>query len=191
MQQKSSNEVILILILILVGVAYYSYDAFIYREKIDKIARLDKDIMRKNDQLIAAQILDQELSGVARLMQVNMATSTSDDLIKGTAVSFLKFLTRTLDEMKIDLLTINPRPTRKAKKDNYLSSAYSVGVYCNYKKFGKLLTEIEKSDRIIWVDSFQIKSNIDYLAGKDHSRGIDKHVIEMELRTITLLKNEI
>lgn len=191
MQRKNPIEVVLILILLLLGVAYYSYDNFVYRSKVQQIKRLDKQIEKENERLIAAQILDQELSAVARLLQENLATSVNDDLVQGSAVSFLKFLTQTLNAIDIELLSIQPKMTKRSKNGDFLETTYNVQIYCNYKKFGQLVNRIEKSDRIIWVRYYEVRSNIDYLLGKDHSRGIDNRVIEMELSTITLLKNEI
>ncbi len=191
MKRKSSPELALILILIIIGVAFYCYDAFVYKENIKTIKGLDKQIEKQNEQLIAAQILDQELSGVARLIQENLAMSMSDDLVKSSAVKFLKDFTTTVNELDIELLSIQPKPGRAGQDDGYLKSTYSIELFCNYKKLGQLINRIEKTDRIIWVDAFEIKTNIDYLKGKDHSRGIDTRTIELELSTITLLKNEI
>ncbi|OQY27905.1 MAG: hypothetical protein B6244_09140 [Candidatus Cloacimonetes bacterium 4572_55] len=189
MQKKTPTEAILILLLLLVGIGFYSYDAFVYQKKIEQIHKLDKDIERKNEQLIAAQILDKELSGVATLIQQNLTSPDNREMIKSSAVNFLKFLTHTLDAMKIELLSIQPIVTSKKKKGKYLESSYRVEIFCNYKKMGQLVTKIEKSDRIIRVDSFEVKSNIDYLQGKNHSRGIENRVVELELTTLTLLKS--
>lgn len=190
MKDKSSKITTYILLLLLVGVAFYSYDAFVYQAKVKEIIRLNKKILKKNEQLIAAQILDQNLSGVAKLIQSNLAQSDVDPLVTTSAIPFLKFLTRTLDEMEIELLSIQPKPAKKMKKGDYYQHPYVIQIFCNYKKLGRLINRIEKHDRLIRVNSFEVKSNIDYLMGRDHSKGIDTHVIELELATLTLLKKE-
>ncbi len=191
MREKSSNTTVLILLLLLLGVAFYSFDAFIYQAKVKQIVRLNEKIIKKNEQLIAAQILAQDLSGVASLIKANIAESESDPLITTSVIPFLKLLTRTLDELEIDLLSIQPKPSKKAKKSKYVQNPYQIQIFCNYKKLGQFVNKIEKDDRMVRVNEFDLKSNMDYLLGKKHDKGIDNHVIDLELSTLTLLKNEL
>lgn len=190
MEEKSSKEFIFVLILLVIGVAFYSYNSFVYKDKVKQIVKLNKKIEKLNEQLIAAQILDKNLAGVVGLIQSNLATDETDPLITTSVIPFLKFITTTLDEMEIELISIQPQLTKKVKKGNYVESPYEIEVYCNYAKLGKLLNRIEKSDRLVSVNSMEVKSNIDYLLGKDHTKGIDNHVIAIELSTLTLLKKE-
>ena len=61
---------------------------------------------------------------------------------------------------------------------------------CSYDQFGKFLTEIERSPRLITIDEFEVKNGIERIkANTDEERLIYQEFV-VNLSTITLVKSK-
>ena len=61
---------------------------------------------------------------------------------------------------------------------------------CSYDQFGKFLTEIERSPRLITIDEFEVKNGIERIkANTDEERLLFQEFV-VNLSTITLVKSK-
>ncbi len=169
------------------GLFYY------YRVEYPKlpleVKRLNNRIQAKNEKLISAQILAQELDLVARLIDRNLAISNRDSLAQDASLPFLEYITGLLDKHKIMLITLEPSRHRVTQHD-YVKTMYNMTIECNYKRFGKFINDLEKSDRLITVESFEIKNQLGNVEGqKKQRRAVDSHLFELTVSTLTLIKH--
>ena len=105
-----------------------------------------------------------------------------------TSLPFLNNLTDMLEELDIKLLGIKPKP--RIDKITYFKAPYIVTLECTYDQFGKFLTEIERSPRLITIDEFEVKNGIERIkANTDEERLLYQEFV-VNLSTITLVKSK-
>ena len=67
---------------------------------------------------------------------------------------------------------------------------YIITLECSYDQFGKFLTEIERSPRLITIDEFEVKNGIERIkANTDEERLLFQEFV-VNLSTITLVKSK-
>ena len=125
-------------------------------EKPFEIRVLEEQQQELNENLISAQILASQLDRVFTLFQENLALSKSDSLADDASLPFLNNLTDILDELEIKLLGIKPKS--RVDKITYFKAPYLITLECTFDQFGKFLSEVERSPRLITVDEFEVKN---------------------------------
>ena len=97
-------------------------------------------------------------------------------------------LTDILDELDITLMGIKPKP--REDKRTYFKAPYIITLECTFEEFGKFLSEIERSPRLITVDEFEVKNGIERIkANTDEERLLYQEFV-VNLSTITLVKSK-
>ena len=93
-----------------------------------------------------------------------------------------------LEDLDIKLLGIKPKP--RIDKITYFKAPYIITLECSYDQFGKFLTEIERSPRLITMDEFELKNGIERInANTDEERLLFQEFV-VNLSTITLVKSK-
>ena len=138
----------LFVLFILFGLLVFWYYRFEYPKLPREIDSLNKRIQAKNEKLISAQILAQELDLVARLIDRNLAISAKDSLAQDASLPFLDYMTTLVNDLHIKMIKLEPDKRRVTRHD-YVKTSYNMLIECSYEEFGKLINELEKSDRII------------------------------------------
>ena len=93
-----------------------------------------------------------------------------------------------LDDLDITLMGIKPKP--REDKRTYLKAPYLITLECTFEQFGKFLSEIERSPRLITVDEFEVKNGIERIkANTEEDKLIDQEFV-VALSTITLVKSK-
>ena len=93
-----------------------------------------------------------------------------------------------LEDLNIKLLLIKPKP--RIYNITYFKAPYIITLECSYDQFGKFLTEIERSPRLITIDEFEVKNGIERIkANTDEERLLFQEFV-VNLSTITLVKSK-
>ena len=153
------RNIILFGSMILLTLSYWVSASLLIGEKPFEIRVLEEEQQELNENLISAQILASQLDRVFTLFQENLALSKADSLADDASLPFLNNLTDMLEELDIKLLGIKPKP--RIDKITYFKAPYIITLECSYDQFGKFLSEIERSPRLITIDEFEVKNGIE------------------------------
>ena len=174
--------------LVLLTVSFWVSSSFLSGDKPVKIQLLEEEQAELNENLISAQILASQLDRVFTLFQENLALSKADSLADDANLPFLNNLTDMLDDLDIKLLGIKPKP--RIDKMTYFKAPYIITLECTFDQFGKFLSEIERSPRLITVDEFEVKNGIERIkANTDEGKLVYQEFL-VNLSTITLVKSK-
>ena len=174
--------------LLILSLSYWISSSFMIGDKPFQITLLENEETELNENLISAQILASQLDRVFTLFQENLALSKMDSLADDANLPFLNNLTDILDDLDITLMGIKPKP--REDKRTYLKAPYLITLECTFEQFGKFLSEIERSPRLITVDEFEVKNGIERIkANTEEDKLIDQEFV-VALSTITLVKSK-
>jgi Tfp pilus assembly protein PilO len=182
------RNIVLFGCLIVLSLSYWLSASFLIGQKPFEIRVLEEEQQELNENLISAQILASQLDRVFTLFQENLALSKADSLADDASLPFLNNLTDMLEDLDIKLLGIKPKP--RIDKITYFKAPYIITLECSYDQFGKFLTEIERSPRLITIDEFEVKNGIERIkANTDEERLLFQEFV-VNLSTITLVKSK-
>ena len=168
--------------------SYWVSASVLIGEKPFEIRVLEEEQQELNENLISAQILASQLDRVFTLFQENLALSKSDSLADDASLPFLNNLTDMLDELEIKLLGIKPKP--RVDKITYFKAPYLITLECTFDQFGKFLSEVERSPRLITVDEFEVKNGIERIKANTEEEQLMEQEFVVNLSTITLVKSK-
>jgi len=184
------KNLILLSIALVFGGGFWLYYNMEYLKFPTRISNLERNLRSQNEKLISAEILAQEMRLVSELIEKNLATSAQDSLAEDASMPFLDYVTGLLQELNIKLITLEPKKRRS--QVDYIKTPYSMAVECSYDEFGKLVTRLEKSERLITVESFGVDNGFRKATalGQDKNRPAENRLFEMEISTLTLIKRQ-
>lgn len=177
----------LTLLLLVTGLGLLYYYRVEYPKLPDRIEDLNRRIEARNEKLISAEILASELDLVANLIDRNLAISREDSLAQDASLPFLDFMADAIQRHGIVMVELEPDRRSNARHD-YVRTSYNVVVECTYKQFGQLLTDLEKSDRLITIEYFEIDNHPNNIS-RSERRSWDSHPFEFTVSTLTLIKH--
>ena len=182
------RNIILFGSMILLTLSYWVSASLLIGEKPFEIRVLEEEQQELNENLISAQILASQLDRVFTLFQENLALSKADSLADDASLPFLNNLTDMLEELDIKLLGIKPKP--RIDKMTYFKAPYIITLECSYDQFGKFLSEIERSPRLITIDEFEVKNGIERIKANTNEDKLIYQEFVVNLSTITLVKSK-
>ena len=168
--------------------SYWVSASVLIGEKPFEIRVLEEEQQELNENLISVQILASQLDRVFTLFQENLALSKSDSLADDANLPFLNNLTDILDELEIKLLGIKPKP--RVDKITYFKAPYLITLECTFDQFGKFLSEVERSPRLITLDEFEVKNGIERIKANTEEVKLLTQEFVVNLSTITLVKSK-
>lgn len=181
------RNLILLIILILFGGGAWSYYHWVYSDYPQRIRQFDRTIQLRDEKLISAQIIHQQLDLVANLIEKNLALSKSDSLAEDASLPFLEYITGILNELEIELKKLEPGK-RSARLD-YVRTPYTLTLNASFKNLGRFINRLEKSERLITVEQFEIDNAIRKSGARDVGEiDMSIHTIVLRISTLTLIK---
>tara|TARA_B100000029_G_scaffold153318_1_gene148535 strand:- start:9411 stop:9986 length:576 start_codon:yes stop_codon:yes gene_type:complete len=174
--------------LILLSISFWVSASALIGEKPFEIRVLEEEQTELNENLISAQILASELDRVFTLFQENLALSQADSLADDANLPFLDNLTDMLDDLDIKLLGIKPKS--RVDKKTFFKAPYIITLECTFDQFGKFLSEIERSPRLITMDEFEVKNGIERIKQNVDEDALLNQEFVVSLSTITLVKSK-
>tara|TARA_B110000003_G_C16625456_1_gene524727 strand:- start:1547 stop:2122 length:576 start_codon:yes stop_codon:yes gene_type:complete len=174
--------------LIFLSISYWVSSSLLIGDKPLRIQILEEEQEELNENLISAQILASQLDRVFTLFQENLALSKADSLADDANLPFLNNLTDMLQDLDIRLLGIKPKT--RIDKMTYFKAPYVITLECTFDQFGKFLSEIERSPRLITVDEFEVKNGIERIKANTDEEKLIFQEFSVNLSTITLVKSK-
>jgi len=159
---------------------------FIYDNKSDVVLDLQEETTQSNEKLITSQILANSLKRVYEVFEQNLAKNSSDKKNDEASIVFLDELTDIIKKLEIKLINITPDD--KEKIGDYTYIPYDIEIKCDYEKFGKLISELEKNSRLINIDEFRLFNKVEKATSKKTIEALLDNRVEMKISTITLNK---
>jgi len=186
-QSLFNRNVILLIVTLLFISLNYILVSFFFTSKIDLIEELEEEQKIVNEKYITAQILSEELDNVYSVFEQNLASNKNDPKNKESNMLFLKDLTDILEKLEIKLIQIEPGG--KKRKGLLTLIPYTMELKCNYEEIGKLVTELEASNRLITVDEIIIKNGIEKIKKNSNNQdAINDVKTILAINTVTLNK---
>jgi hypothetical protein len=189
-----NNLIVLVLTLILLGGSLFYYQKDIVPQP-DQIKRLNLKIEEKNKQLLAAQILAERRKGIIALIRNNLVNTPSDSLTEKSSISFLRYLTSTMDRLGIRLVALTPKDvigtddTYTYEKKEYIEVPYEMKIIASYEEFGKFLDVLEKSPHLIKIVSFSLTNEMERSSFMGEISGRpNQHPINLQISTLAIVK---
>ncbi|MCB9366882.1 MAG: type 4a pilus biogenesis protein PilO [Calditrichaeota bacterium] len=183
------KSIFALLLLVITAGGFYYYTQYVYKDKPARVRELDESIRRENEKLIAAQIIANELKQVTRLIEGNLAQSQRDSLAEDASLPFMNQLTDILRDHDIDLEVIEPK-TRKSYP-TYVATPYLLEMNTSYKSLVRFLNDVEKSNRLVTLDKFELSSQVKQVQAIAKKEGLTtKRPMSIELSTLTLIKQK-
>ena len=182
------RNMLLFISLIVLTISYWLGASVLVGDKPFQIQLLEDEQTELNENLISAQILASQLDRVFTLFQENLALSQMDSLAEDASMPFLNSLTDMMDALNIELLNIKPK--QRIKKGGYFKSPYIVTIRCTFDEFGKFLSEIERSPRLITIDEYEVKNGIERIKANASEEDLLYQEFLINLSTITLVKSK-
>ena len=177
----------MLFVLLLFGGSAWSYYKFVYADYPQQIRQYDRNIQLRDEKLISAQIIHQQLDLVANLIEKNLALSKSDSLAEDASLPFLEYITGILNELEIELTKLEPG--KKSARLDYVRTPYTMVLNASYQQLGKFINRLEKSERLITVEQFEIDNAVRKSGQATEKKGKpDWHEQTVKISTLTLIK---
>jgi len=174
-------------LLVLFGGAAWGYQNWIYTKYPSKIRQLDRTIQLRDEKLISAQIIHQQLDLVANLIEKNLAYSKSDSLAENASLPFMEYITTIMNELEIKLVKLEPG--KKSARLDYVRTPYTLTIESSYDKIGKFINQLEKSERLITVEQFEIDNAVRKSGAQAEKAGdLSAKTMVLRISTLTLIK---
>lgn len=182
------RNIMLIIATIIFLIANSLFYSYLYYGKTDIITDLEEEQQIANEKFITAQILSEKLDNVYNVFEKNLASESNDPKNKEANMLFLKDLTDILEKLEIKLLQIEPGGKKKKGLLTYIP--YTMELKCNYEEIGKLITELEASNRLITIEEIVIKNGIEKIKkNSNNPEEINDIRTLLSINTITLNKS--
>jgi hypothetical protein len=151
-----------------------------------RIKLLHRQIKELQERLISAQITSRNLGQVQGLIQKNLAYSSNDTLAQGGSLNFLMDLHRVLDNLRITVVALEPKPVRQAGR--FIETPYDLEIVCDYRQFADLAEKMEKSPRLISIASFAMDNSLEGYFADGAPGASGRCRIRMQITTLTLVR---
>ncbi len=174
------------ILLLAFGLGLNHYFTNVYPPKPDEFLRQDGKLVLEQEKLNSAKILASELDRVEALIQNNLASSKNDPLAQDASVDFLNYMLEVLDELGCEITLMKTHT--KDKSANYVRTPYEVGFKGTYKKFGRFINRIEKSDRLVQLELFKVDNDLTRLNFARSLEDLKEHEFVVKLSTMTLVR---
>jgi Tfp pilus assembly protein PilO len=180
------RNLVLLLLLAIFGGGAWIYHKFVFAEYPQQIRQFDRSIQLLDEKLISAQIIHSQLDLVANLIEKNLALSKTDSLAEDASLPFLEYITGILNELEIKLVKLEPG--KKSARLDYVRTPYVLTFDASFEKLGKFINRLEKSERLITVEQFEIDNAVRKSGAQVEKGDIKAHEMVMRISTLTLIK---
>ena len=76
------------------------------------------------------------------------------------------------------------------KSKSYIFTPYALEIQCGYEKFGELISELERSERLIIINEFNFNNTPENVRRTGSKNKLPDARITMEIATITINKSK-
>ena len=169
--------------ILIFGIIEIGYN-FSFNYKSDVITDLEEEQEQENEKFITAQLLSSSLNRVYNLFELNLAEKRTDKKNESSSIEFLDYLTDILNELEIKILSIEPKSSIKRAKNIY--NPYEIDIQASYEKFGKFLSRMEESRRLIQIEEINLNNGLERIRAANKEEQLQTQDISLLISTITL-----
>jgi len=180
------KNLVMLLLLVLFGGGAWTYHHFVFADYPQQIRQYDRTIQLRDEKLISAQIIHSQLDLVANLIEKNLAISKTDSLAEDASLPFLEYITGILNTLEIKLAKLEPG--KKSARLDYVRTPYTLSVEATFEQLGKFVNQLEKSERLITVEQFEIDNAVRKSGAQVEKGKVDSHEMILRISTLTLIK---
>ena len=159
---------------------------FYFKEKPDIIMDLEIDQKKANEKFITAQLLSSSLNRVYQIFIQNLTFGNKGESDKNASIDFLNYLTDVLNNLEIKILSIKPKSSEKRGKNLY--NPYEINIKSSYEKFGKFITKLEQTKRLIEIDEITLSNGLERIRSTNRGEQLQTQDYSMIISTISLNK---
>ena len=184
-----NRNIILLVISVLFIMLSSILHSYLYVDKYKLIKKLEDEQKVANEKYITAQILSEKLNSVYNLFESNLANKSSDPKNKEANMLFLKDLTDIIEKLDMKLLLVEPGGRIKKGLLTYIP--YSMEIKCSFEELGKLITELEASDRLITIEELNIRNGLERInQNSKNADEVNNFKVYLSINTVTLNKSK-
>lgn len=177
-----------VMLAVFVGVMYYLINS-LFVGKPAELRELETELKYQQEKLISAQILASELDRVSSLIGNNLAASAQDSLAADANLPFLNDMVALLESLGCEITSMKTFPRDRGVKE-YIRTPYLVAFRGNYRQFGEFINQMEKSDRLVTMESFKIDNNLTQLNFAKTFEDLKIHDFQVKMSTLTLVRSD-
>jgi len=136
------------------GLIFVAEDWTLYRPGARKLQYLQGAIVQSRNQFLGSQISAGKFDKIKQIIEQNTTHGPISSAEEGHASRTLGRLMNELKELKIELLSIEPKPF--VQTEFYTVTPVALELRCRYHQFASLLDAIEKSDDLVDMKQFSL-----------------------------------
>ena len=159
---------------------------FYFNEKPDIIMDLGIDQKKANEKFITAQLLSSSLNRVYQIFIQNLTFNNKGKSEKNDSIDFLNYLTNVLNMLEIKILSIKPKSSEKRGKNLY--NPYEIDIKSSYEKFGKFITQLEQTTRLIEIEEITLNNGLERIRSTNRGEQLQTQDYTLIISTISLNK---
>ena len=159
---------------------------FYFNEKPDIIMDLGIDQKKANEKFITAQLLSSSLNRVYQIFIQNLTFNNKGKSEKNDSIDFLNYLTDLLNKLEIKILSIKPKSSEKRGKNLY--NPYEIDIKSSYEKFGKFITQLEQTTRLIEIEEITLNNGLERIRSTNRGEQLQTQDYTLIISTISLNK---
>ena len=180
------RTVILFTFSVLIFSAIQIGNNFYFNEKPDIIMDLGNDQKKANEKFITAQLLSSSLNRVYQIFIQNLTFNNKGKSEKNDSIDFLNYLTDLLNKLEIKILSIKPKSSEKRGKNLY--NPYEIDIKSSYEKFGKFITQLEQTTRLIEIEEITLNNGLERIRSTNRGEQLQTQDYTLIISTISLNK---
>lgn len=182
------NIKLFLVLIVFLGLIFFFVDMLYITPINEEIITIEKEIIKKNNELLSAKIVSKNMKRVRKLISIN----TNIEIVgvlekerKSQYTNFYSFLTTCINDLKIELMSI--KPEENFKKGRVEKSPYILSIRCDFFKLGELISKFENSERILSIPELDIQSIERSSSEKKKLSPFGVHNLHVKMKIITNL----
>ena len=147
---------------------------------------MEIDQKKANEKFITAQLLSSSLNRVYQIFIQNLTFNNKGKSEKNDSIDFLNYLTDLLNKLEIKILSIKPKSSEKRGKNLY--NPYEIDIKSSYGKFGKFITQLEQTTRLIEIEEITLNNGLERIRSTNRGEQLQTQDYTLIISTISLNK---
>ena len=98
----------------------------------------------------------------------------------------MNYLTDVLNDLEIKILSIKPKSSEKRGKNLY--NPYEINIKSSYEKFGKFITKLEQTKRLIEIDEITLSNGLERIRSTNRGEQLQTQDYSIIISNISLNK---
>ncbi len=181
------NAKVFLLLSIFALLIFLAIDILLVSPINQEIIEVEKEKLKKTNELLSAKIVSKNMKRVRRLITINTEIEIideSDHDIKSQYTDFYNFLTTCVNDLKIELVSI--RPDKTFKVGRIQKSPYILSIRCDFFKLGELISKFENSERILSIPDMDIQE-VELSENEKRTSPFGVHNLQVKMTILTNL----